>query len=79
MRVRNRISGPSAFLNYRYGANGNLTKLSSATTNGVSTGYQYDALNRLTNVVDIRGELGPIVLVNLMLVQLQLCILMLKA
>ena len=45
-------STPVGTLCYLYDANGNLTNLSSATTNGVSTGYQYDALNRLTNVVD---------------------------
>jgi len=45
-------STPVGTLYYLYDANGNLTNLSSATTNGVSTGYQYDALNRLTNVVD---------------------------
>jgi RHS repeat-associated protein len=43
---------PVGTLYYLYDANGNLTNLASATTNGVSTGYQYDALNRLTNVVD---------------------------
>jgi RHS repeat-associated protein len=45
-------STPVATLFYAYDANGNLTSLSSSTPNGVTNFYQYDALNRLTNVVD---------------------------
>ncbi len=41
----------SIALNYRYDANGNLTNLWSSTANGMTNVYQYDALNRLTNVV----------------------------
>ena len=36
----------------------NLTNIQSATVGGVSIGYQYDALNRLTNVLDY-GLSGP--------------------
>jgi YD repeat-containing protein len=38
-------------LYYGYDANGNLTSLGSSTSGGVTNFYQYDALNRLTNVV----------------------------
>ena len=44
-------NGPSISLNYRYDANGNLTNLWSNTPGGVTNAYQYDALNRLTNVL----------------------------
>ena len=47
-------STPVGTLYYTYDANGNLLTLSSATANGVSLTYQYDALNRLTNVIDNR-------------------------
>jgi RHS repeat-associated protein len=47
-------STPVGTVNYSYDANGNLTGLWSATANGVSNTYQYDALNRITNVVDYR-------------------------
>ena len=40
----------SVALNYGYYVNGNLTNLWSSTANGVTNVYQYDALNRLTNV-----------------------------
>ena len=43
--------GPSMSLSYRYDANGNLTNLWSGTASGVTNYYQYDALNRLTNVL----------------------------
>jgi RHS repeat-associated protein len=45
---------PVGTLYYTYDANGNVLTLSSATANGVSLTYQYDALNRLTNVIDNR-------------------------
>ena len=35
-------------------AAGNLTNLTSSTSGGASAGYQFDALNRLTNVIDQR-------------------------
>jgi hypothetical protein len=44
----------SGVCTYAYDANGNQTNIVSATANGVSIGYSYDALNRLTNVVDNR-------------------------
>jgi RHS repeat-associated protein len=47
-------STPVGTLYYGYDANGNQTNLSSATSNGVLIAYQYDALNRLTNVLDSR-------------------------
>jgi len=40
----------SVSLNYLYDANGNVTNLWSSTPNGVANSYQFDALNRLTNV-----------------------------
>ena len=43
-------NGPTVLLNYRYDSNGNVTNLWSSTANGVTNNYQYDALNRLTNV-----------------------------
>ena len=45
-------SGPAITLNYAYDANGNLTNLWSSTSGGVTNVYQYDSLNRLTNVID---------------------------
>jgi hypothetical protein len=36
---------------YLYDANGNVTNLWSSASGGVSNVYQYDALNRLTNVL----------------------------
>ena len=53
--ARNRLKTngtPVGTLYYTYDSNGNLTNMVSATSNGVSVGYRYDALNRLTNVVD---------------------------
>ena len=44
-------SGPTRWLNYLYDANGNLTNLWSGTSGGVSNYFQFDALNRLTNVL----------------------------
>jgi RHS repeat-associated protein len=44
-------NGPTVLLNYRYDSNGNVTNLWSNTSNGVTNFYQYDALNRLTNVL----------------------------
>jgi RHS repeat-associated protein len=43
--------GPTRSLNYRFDANGNLTNLWSSTVGGVTNLYQFDALNRLTNVL----------------------------
>lgn len=47
-------STPQGTLLYAHDANGNVTSLSSATVNGVSLAYGYDALNRLTNALDSR-------------------------
>jgi RHS repeat-associated protein len=47
-------SSPAGTLIYGYDANGNQTNLFSVTPNGVSIAYQYDALNRITNVIDNR-------------------------
>ena len=49
--IWNSSSAPTASLNYRYDANGNLTNLWSGYANGVNLAYGYDALNRLTNVL----------------------------
>ena len=43
-------------LYYSYDQAGNLTNQQSSTANGVWVGYQYDALNRLSNVVDNRRD-----------------------
>jgi RHS repeat-associated protein len=45
------IGGLSLSLNYLHDANGNLTNLWETPSNGVSDVYQYDQLNRLTNVL----------------------------
>jgi RHS repeat-associated protein len=47
----------SVALNYSYDANGNPANLWSSTANGVTNIYQYDALNRLTNVVEQASSL----------------------
>jgi len=39
-------------LKYTYDTNGNQLTLQSTTGSGVNLTYAYDALNRLTNVVD---------------------------
>ncbi len=52
-RVRTN-STPVGALYYSYDSAGSLTNLQSSTASGVWAGYQYDALNRLTNVVDNR-------------------------
>ena len=51
-RLTNNVT-PVGTLNYNYDANGNQTSLSSTTSGGVKLIYQYDALNRLTNVLDV--------------------------
>ena len=43
--------GPTVALCYGYDANGNVTNLWSNSANGVTDTYQYDPLNRLTNVL----------------------------
>lgn len=43
--------GPTVALYYGYDANGNLTTLGSSSSGGVTNVYQYDPLNRLTNVL----------------------------
>src|SRR5207245_662741 len=43
--------GPTISLNYRFDANGNLTNLYSGTSGGVTNVYQFDPMNRLTNVL----------------------------
>jgi RHS repeat-associated protein len=50
-RVRTNIT-PVGKLYYTYDGQGNLTGLLSSTPYGTSVAYEYDALNRLTNVVD---------------------------
>lgn len=45
---------PAGSLYYSYDANGNVTNISSSTPGGTLLGYQYDPLNRLTNVIDGR-------------------------
>ncbi len=50
-RVRTNTT-PAGTLLYAYDANGNLINTASLTTNGVSVAYEYDVLNRLTNVID---------------------------
>ncbi len=39
---------------YGYDYNGNVTSIQSSTANGTSVTYQYDALNRLSSVIDAR-------------------------
>jgi RHS repeat-associated protein len=43
---------PEGSLTYTYDGFGNLATIQSSTPSGVSLTYHYDALNRLTNVVD---------------------------
>ena len=45
---------PVGTLYYTYDVAGNLLTLGSTTSSGVTNQFQYDALGRLTNVVDIR-------------------------
>jgi YD repeat-containing protein len=47
-------STPQGTLFYGYDANGNVTNITASTASGTSVAYQYDALNRLTNAVDMR-------------------------
>jgi len=47
-------STPQGTLFYAYDANGNVTSITSSTPGGTLVTYQYDALNRLTNVLDAR-------------------------
>jgi RHS repeat-associated protein len=54
---KTRIFGGTSFtssLNYNYDVNGNLTNILSSDPNGVSVGYEYDALNRLSAVNDAK-------------------------
>jgi RHS repeat-associated protein len=44
-------AGPTIELNYTYDLNGNVSNLWSSTSGGVNLVYNYDALNRLTNVL----------------------------
>jgi len=57
-RVETWTAGPSVMLKYRYDGNGNLTNLWSSSSNGVTNVYQYDALNRLTNVIGPTSSLS---------------------
>jgi RHS repeat-associated protein len=54
-RLTNKVvswtGGPTISLNYRFDANGNLTNLWSSSSGGVTNFYQYDSLDRLTNVL----------------------------
>jgi RHS repeat-associated protein len=43
--------GPTISLNYRFDASGNLTNLWSSMSGGVTNVYQFDLLDRLTNVL----------------------------
>jgi RHS repeat-associated protein len=43
--------GPVISLNYGYDVNGNVINLWSSSPGGVANVYQYDALNRLTNIM----------------------------
>jgi RHS repeat-associated protein len=43
--------GPNITLNYQFDPNGNLTNLWSSSSGGVTNFYQFDALNRPTNVL----------------------------
>jgi RHS repeat-associated protein len=43
--------GPSVSLNYLYDANGNVTDIWSSTPGGANLHYDYDPLNRITNVL----------------------------
>ncbi len=52
-RVRTNTT-PVGTLYYTWDANANQLSMKSATANGVDVEYQYDCLNRLTNVVDNR-------------------------
>ena len=45
---------PEGTLNYAYDTAGNVASMSSSNANGVSVGYTYDSLNRLSTVVDNR-------------------------
>jgi RHS repeat-associated protein len=47
-------AAPEGTLNYTYDAAGHLASMTSSHTNGVSVGYTYDSLNRLSTVVDGR-------------------------
>jgi len=47
-------AGPVGSLYYKYDVTGNLVNLASSTANGTTNEYQYDRLNRVTNVVDQR-------------------------
>ena len=47
---------PQGTLVYTYEPFGNLSSITSTTTNGVSLKYGYDIMNRLTNVVDRYGN-----------------------
>jgi RHS repeat-associated protein len=54
-RLTNKVvswtGGPTISLNYRFDANENLTHLWSSSSGGVTNFYQYDSLDRLTNVL----------------------------
>src|SRR5258708_10565728 len=45
---------PEGTLNYTYDAVGDVASMNSSNPNGVSVGYTYDRLNRLSTVVDNR-------------------------
>ena len=59
--LRNRLTSkatPQGTLSYTYDKAGNLLSLGSSNTNGTSVNYAYDALNRLSTVVDNRLTAG---------------------
>ncbi|HVU83752.1 MAG TPA: RHS repeat-associated core domain-containing protein, partial [Puia sp.] len=52
---RNRLirkTAPQGVLDYTYDPHGNLASTTSGNTNGAAVTYQYDALNRLSKVID---------------------------
>lgn len=49
-----RKTAPVGTLTYTYDGAGNLTSITSSNTNGTSVYYSYDALNRLSTLVDNR-------------------------
>ncbi|HWB32942.1 MAG TPA: RHS repeat-associated core domain-containing protein [Acidobacteriaceae bacterium] len=51
-------AAPAGTLSYTYDAAGNVASIASSNTNGASMSYTWDALNRLSTVVDNRLPIG---------------------